>query len=95
MGENIFVLSMLLYSMPYTIARSKSLQNLLKYGKHPQVLRITKPSIRMSDKNVNFGDKKVKESNFYESKKVFKIDDINVNKTLVSEKESYKANKSN
>ena len=49
----------------------------------------------MSDKSVNFGDKKVKESNFYESKKVFKIDDINVNKTLVSEKESYEANKSN
>ena len=44
MGENIFVLSMLLYSMPYSMARSKSLQNLLKSGKHPQILRITKPS---------------------------------------------------
>ena len=45
MGENIFVLSMLLYSMPYSMARSKSLQNLLKSGKHPQILRITKPSV--------------------------------------------------
>ena len=45
MEENIFVLSMLLYSMPYSMARSKSLQNLLKSGKHPQILRITKPSV--------------------------------------------------
>ena len=36
---------------------------------------------------VNFGDKKVNKSNFYKSKKPLKIDDINVNKVLVSKKE--------
>ena len=30
----------------------------------------------MNGKNVNFGDKKIKESEFYKSKKVTKIDDI-------------------
>ena len=36
---------------------------------------------------VNFGDKKVNKSNFYQNKKLLKIDDINVNKVLVSKKE--------
>ena len=36
---------------------------------------------------VNFGDKKVNKSNFYKSKKPLQIDDINVNKVLVSKKE--------
>ena len=35
-------------------------------------------SIRMSAKNVNFGDKKINESEFYKNKKVTKIDDIDV-----------------
>ena len=30
----------------------------------------------MSRKNVNFGDKKIKKSDFYKNKKEFKIDDI-------------------
>ena len=47
------------------------------------------PSIRMSGKNVNFGDKKIKRSDFYKNKKVIKIDDIVVNKILVSKKEPY------
>ena len=33
-------------------------------------------------KNINFKDKKVIKSNFYKNKKVVKIDDVDVNKTL-------------
>ena len=43
----------------------------------------------MNGKNVNFGDKKTKKSNFYKNKKVIKIDDIDVNKILVSKEERY------
>ena len=43
----------------------------------------------MSGKNVNFGDKKIKKSDFYKNKKVTKIDDIDVNKILVSKEEPY------
>ena len=43
----------------------------------------------MSGKNINFDDKKVKKSEFYKKKKVISIDDIDVNKILVSKKESY------
>ena len=46
-------------------------------------------SIRMTGKNVNFGDKKIKTSDFYKSKKGIKIDDIDVNKTLFSKNEPY------
>ena len=46
-------------------------------------------SIRMSGKNVNFGNKKIKKSDFYKNKKVTKIDDIDVNKILVSKEEPY------
>ena len=35
--------------------------------------------IRMSKKNVNFDFKKIKKTYFYKSKKVVKIDDIDVN----------------
>ena len=38
----------------------------------------------MNKKNINFGNKK---RNFYENKKLFKIDDIDVDKILVSKKE--------
>ena len=48
----------------------------------------------MSRKNVNFGDKKVKESDFYKNKKVTLLDDINVNKILVSKEEPYGAKNS-
>ena len=47
------------------------------------------PSIRMSRKNKNFEDKKIKKSDFYENKKVTKIDDIDINKTLASKEEPY------
>ena len=43
----------------------------------------------MSRKNINFGDKKIKKSDFYENKKVTKIEDIEVNKILVPKKEPY------
>ena len=43
----------------------------------------------MSGKNVNFGDKKIKTSDFYKNKKVIKIDDIDVNKILVSKEKPY------
>ena len=43
----------------------------------------------MSEKNINFDDKKNKKSEFYKSKKVFQIDDVDVNKILVSKKEPY------
>ena len=43
----------------------------------------------MSGNNVNFGDKKIKISNFYKSKRVTKIDDIDANKILVSKEEPY------
>ena len=46
-------------------------------------------SIRMSGKNVNFGDKKIKKSDFYKNKKVTNIDDIDANKILVSKEEPY------
>ena len=40
-------------------------------------------------KSINFGDKRVSKSNFYKNKKLFKIDDKDVNKILVSKKEPY------
>ena len=45
--------------------------------------------IRISGKNINFDDKKIKKSEFYKNKKVTSIDDIDVNKILVSKKEPY------
>ena len=43
----------------------------------------------MSEKNVNFGDKLIKTSDFYKNKKEIKIDDIDINKILVSKEEPY------
>ena len=45
----------------------------------------------MSGKSINFDNKKIKKSYFYnnKSKKIFNIDDIDVNKILVSKKEPY------
>ena len=42
----------------------------------------------MSGKSINFEDKKINKSNFYKSKKIFNIYDLDVNKILVSKKES-------
>ena len=43
----------------------------------------------MRRKNIISDEKKINESNFYRDKKLFKTDDINVNKILVSKKEPY------
>ena len=45
----------------------------------------------MNGKNKNFNFKKVKKNDFYKKKhkKMFNIDDIDVNKILVSKKEQY------
>ena len=43
----------------------------------------------MSGKSTNFDDKKIKISSFYKNKKLFSLNDIDVNKILVSKKESY------
>ena len=43
----------------------------------------------MSRKSINFGDKKFNKSDFYKNKKVFMIEDIDINKISVSKKESY------
>ena len=43
----------------------------------------------MSGKKINFNDKKIKKSSFYKDKKINNIEEIDVNNTLVSKKESY------
>ena len=44
----------------------------------------------MNGKNIDLNDKKILKSTFYnKSKKIFNIDDIEVNKILVSKKEQY------
>ena len=44
----------------------------------------------MSTSSINFNDKKKLKSNFYnKNKKVFTINDIDINKILVSKKETY------
>ena len=43
----------------------------------------------MHTKNVSLNDKKNKQSDYYENKKAFQIDNIDVNKILVSKKEPY------
>ena len=60
------------------------------YTKH---LHYFSPSITMIGKNIIFDDKKVKKSHFYKNKKVFKRDDIDNEKKLVSKKEPYGTNK--
>ena len=43
----------------------------------------------MSGKNITLNDKKINKSIFYKNKKVSKIDEIDVDKILVSKQESY------
>ena len=43
----------------------------------------------MSGKSINFDDKKINKSTFYKNKKLYNIHDLDVNKILVSKKESY------
>ena len=43
----------------------------------------------MNGKSINFDDKKINKSSFYKNQKLFTLNDTDVNKTLVSKKESY------
>ena len=43
----------------------------------------------MIGKTINFQDKKINKSNFYQNKKLFNIHDLDVNKILVSKKQLY------
>ena len=46
----------------------------------------------MSWKTINFGDKKINKKDFYNNKKQFNIEDIDINKILISKPETYKNN---
>ena len=48
----------------------------------------------MNGKNINFDDKKIEKTEFYKNKRKYNIDDIDVNKILVSKKERYSRNSS-
>ena len=50
-------------------------------------------SIRLSRKNINFDNEKIKKCNFYKNKKLLYIYDIDVNRILISKKESLKSKK--
>ena len=43
----------------------------------------------MNGKNINFNNEKIKKCDFYKNKKIFNLDMIDVNKILVSKKETY------
>ena len=46
-------------------------------------------SRRMSEVSIDFDDKRINKNNIYKNKKLFKTEDIEVNKILVSNKESH------
>ena len=46
----------------------------------------------MSTKSIKFDNNKIEKSDFYKNKKIFNIDDIDVNKILVSKKAPYGTN---
>ena len=48
----------------------------------------------MNGKRINLEDKKINKSTFYKNRKLFNIHDLNINKILVSKKESYSTKKS-
>ena len=48
----------------------------------------------MSEKSISFNDKKINKSNFYRNQKLFKIDNIDVNKISISKEEPYGTKKS-
>ena len=43
----------------------------------------------MSGKSINFDDKNINKSSYYKNEELFSLNDIDVNKILVSKKESY------
>ena len=46
----------------------------------------------MSEKTINFGDKKINKKDFYNNKKQFNIEDTDINKILISKPETYENN---
>ena len=46
----------------------------------------------MSEKTINFGDKKINKKDFYNNEKQFIIEDIDINKILISKPETYEYN---
>ena len=46
----------------------------------------------MSEKTINFGDKKINKKDFYNNEKQFNIDGIDINKILISKPETYENN---
>ena len=46
----------------------------------------------MSEKTINFGDKKINKKDFYNNKKQFNIEDIDINEILISKPEAYENN---
>ena len=46
----------------------------------------------MSEKTINFGEKKINKKDFYNKKKQCNIKDIDINKILISKPESYEKN---
>ena len=46
----------------------------------------------MSEKTINFGDKKINKKDFYNNKKQFNIEDIDISKILISKPEAYENN---
>ena len=54
-----------------------------------KILTFFLTSIRISGKSIKSDDKKINKSSFYTNKKLFSLNDIDVNKKLVSKKETY------
>ena len=86
MGINIFVV------INQIIKQKSKIYNQCMYT--PFIIKkfyfFSSQSIRMSGNSINFDNKKIKKSDFYnKNKKIFNIDDIDVNKILVSKKEQY------
>ena len=53
-------------------------------------LTLFSQNIRMSTRIIDFNDKKIKKSDFFnKNKKIFNTSDIDINKILVSKKETY------
>ena len=46
----------------------------------------------MSEKTINSGDKKINKKDFYSNKKQFNIEDIDINKILISKPGTYENN---
>ena len=46
----------------------------------------------MSEKTINFGDKKINKKDFYSNKKQFNIEDVDINKILISKPETWENN---